>query len=105
MKFHREFKGYFSRVRIWLVLKSIKYMYRVVVGPGFLNNGSSFVHFLSRGCRPISLRMDMRPINLVMRPQMSLDDGNGYLPVLNIGGFWTLVTRGDSSFLVRRVAE
>ena len=77
----------------------------VVVAPGLLNNGSSFVYFPSRGCRSVSIRVDMRPINLGMRPQMSLDDGKGYLPILNAEGSWTLVTRGDSSFLGKRFAE
>lgn len=76
----------------------------VVVCSGHPGNGTSMIHFPSRGTRVVSPRFDIREISLGNKPQMSIKEGKDLLPRLGDDGSWHLVSRGDSNILVKQVA-
>ena len=78
---------------------SISNEFGVSVGPGHPSNNSVLVYLPSRGTNSLSVRFDVRKIRLGSQKQMSLEDGQAYLPVLGPDGQWHLVTRGETGIL------
>ena len=76
----------------------------VCVGPGSSQNGAVWVYFPSRGTYALSLRYNVRKINLGSKKQMSLEEGKQYIPTMANDGTWHLVTRGDSGILGKQFA-
>lgn len=77
----------------------------VVVLPGHHLNGSVMVYFPARGEQYLSLRYHLRPIQLSVKKQMSLEDGKQYLPVRGEDGSIYLTTRGDSGILGKQYLQ